>query len=338
MPQSAQRKRRFALLITVALAHTACALKPVAQAPDAPVAPFAAKSLTYVATLDNVRLGYADKFLRVLFGRNEYRLERPVAIAARDKNLYIADAGAHIIFRYDIARKILTKIGSAGDKLAGEAGGIYVAANGDFYVADPVGQQVLKFSRNGDLLQTFRDAPNISRPIAVAVDENSGRLFVADEVYSHVVVFNAEGEAIQGIGARGLNAGPGNFRVITDMAMAPAGLYVTDRVELRVQLLDLQGKFVRSFGQQELIFPLAIARDAHGRVYVTDRSDNRLRIFDAQGQLIEAVGHNGSGPGEFRLANDMAIADDSLYIADSLNGRIQVFKIEPPKTEMSAIK
>ena len=73
--------------------------------PDAPVAPFAAKSLTYVTTLDNLRLAYSGKVLRTLFGHNEYRLERPVAIAARNNNLYIADAGTHIIFRYDIAKK-----------------------------------------------------------------------------------------------------------------------------------------------------------------------------------------------------------------------------------------
>ncbi|MDH4275028.1 MAG: 6-bladed beta-propeller [Gammaproteobacteria bacterium] len=309
----------------------ACAHKPGVVAPvGTTVGTFVAKSLNYIQTLDTFSLGYTNKFLKDTLGNNTHRLVRPVAIAARDNHLYIADAGVHILFRYSLAKKLLEKIGTAGDQLVGEAGGIYVAASGEIYVADPAGQQVLKFAPNGGVLQSFRDGPNISRPIAVAVDESTGRVFVADELYSHVVVFSAAGEAIQGIGARGLNAGPGNFRIITDMAMTPEGLYVSDRVELRMQLIDLQGKFARSFGQSDLIFPLAIARDTYGRIYVTDRTDNRLRIFDSAGQLIETVGRNGNGPGEFRLPNDMAIAGDSLYIADSLNGRIQVFKVLPP--------
>lgn len=326
MPQSTQGKRWFALLIVSALAVSACAHRGGVNN-----APFSAHTLKYDTTWERFPLEYRNfGILAGLLGANKQRLVRPVAIAARDRSLYIADAGEHLLYRFDLNTKLLHKIGDAGDQLTGEAGGIYVTANGDIYVTDPLGQRVLKFSRSGSLLQTFRDAANISRPLSVAVDEATGRVFVADEVFSHVVIFSPEGEPLQGIGARGLNAGPGNFRVITDMAMAPEGVYVTDRVELRVQLIGLDGKYVRNFGQSDLIFPLAIARDQYGRMFISDRSDNRLRVFDNQGQLIEIVGRNGSGPGEFRLANDMAIDGDRLYVADSLNGRIQVFKILPP--------
>ncbi len=322
MPQGTARRHRAALLslaFVVGLVQAG-----MAQAADA-----VSNNLEFLYELKIANLGQGSGFKRALFGPDQARLERPVALDVRDGEMFIADAGALIIYRYDLKAGTLLPVGKAGMQLVGDAGDLTIASDGSFYVTDPDGHQVLRFSREGRLLQVFRDEANLSRPISVAVDEERGQILVADELFSHIVVFDAEtAQAVRGIGRRG-RLGPARFRIITDMVFNDGRLYVAERVEWRLQVLDAEGRFLTHFGHDELRFPQALAVTDDGRVLVADRMDNRIRIY-RDGRLVERVGRNGSGPGEFRLVNDMTVDGDLLYVADSLNGRIQVFRILPP--------
>lgn len=330
MPQGTSRKRRPALLIGLALVVVACATprQPTASSVVAPAPVQTAKTLEHIESLTVVGLGSGDLFKRAVFGADNHTLERPTAVAVRNGSVLVADGGVNAIFRYGLATRRMEKIADVGAYFTGDASSIYIASDGSFYVTDPLGQQALRFSYHGKLLQVYHDAANLSRPIAIAVDEAQGEVLIADEVYSHIVVFSAEeGRPLLGMGDRG--RGAGRFRIITDMAAAAEGYYVSDRVENRMQLLDKQGQFVMSFGQADLVFPQAIAVSDDGYVFVADRADNRIKVFH-RGELIDTVGRNGSADGEFRLIADMAAADNRLYVADSLNQRVQVFRIKPP--------
>jgi hypothetical protein len=193
-----------------------------------------------------------------------------------------------------------------------------------FYVTDVEGRRALHFSPDGSLLKVYKHAPNIFRPIALTVDEKRQQVLVADETYSHIVSFDMEkAEPIYGMGDRG--EGPGKFRIITDMIAIPDGYLVSDRIELRVQVLDKQGEYVANFGQGIVTFPTALATDKQGRFYVSDKADSTIKVFKA-GKLIDQIGANGYGAGEFRYISDMKVLDNQLYVVDSLNGRIQVFE------------
>jgi len=43
--------------------------------------------------------------------------------------------------------------------------------------------------------------------------------------------------------------------------------------------------------------------------------------------LLATVGGTGASPGRFKGITDVALESGFLYVADSLNGRIQVFKV-----------
>jgi sugar lactone lactonase YvrE len=74
-----------------------------------------------------------------------------------------------------------------------------------------------------------------------------------------------------------------------------------------------------------------VAVDQFGHVYVVDALFNNLQIFDLSGKLLLIVGGSGTAPGEFALPNGIAIgADNRIYVADSLNHRIQVFQYIGP--------
>jgi hypothetical protein len=269
--------------------------------------------------------GVSGTFARYVVGSdNEITFIKPVAVGGVGDILYIVDAGARTVFRYDLLTKEIKPIGDVGIQFIGEPGNIYVAKDLSFYIVDSVGKQVLHFTADGLLNYTYKDALNLSRPMDVYVDELTKDVYVADGSFSHIVVFNEFGKSLRAIGGRG--TGPGRFRAITYMTYGRDGLFVTDRLELPIQVLTLDGQFRYSFGESQQVFPTAIAINDDQLVFVSDKSDNTIRVYE-HGELRSIVGGGGSAPGRFRLITGMWVKGQFLYVADSLNRRVQVLRI-----------
>ncbi len=329
MSQGTQRKHRAALQVAAALALamlSACATKP--QPPVHASVGAEAPVLRFDRMIKDVGLGAGDAIKWVIVGRDRETLKRPVSVGIGHGVMYIADGDLNAIFRYDLERRRMEQVWNSGDFIAEDAGDIFVAPDQSFFVADTSGRRVLHVTRTGTILQSYEDGPNITRPVAVHVDAAKREVLVADEVYSHVVSFDQNKRVPQyGIGGRG--EGEGKFRIITDMLVTDDAFYIGDRVELRVQKLDREGRFIEEIGAGEIMFPTALARDAYGRLYVADKMDSKIKVFDGN-KLIAVVGKNGYDRGEFRFISDMKVHDNELFVVDSLNGRIQVFRIQPP--------
>jgi DNA-binding beta-propeller fold protein YncE len=263
---------------------------------------------------------------RAIGDLEEVRLEQPVAVGGVENMLYIVDAGSKLVYRYDLVVNKIEPIKEIATHFVGEPGNIYVAKDRSFYVVDTLGRQVLYFAEDGRLLTRFQDLANLSRPMDVLVNEESGDVYVADGSFSHIVVFNKMGQTMRAIGRRG--TGPGRFSAITAITYGVDGLYVLDRLELPVQVLTWDGEYRYSFGESELVFPAAVAVDRGQRVFVADRSDNTIRVYQ-NGQLIMEYGGSGSMPGRFFQITGMWVNANLLYVADSLNRRVQVLRINP---------
>jgi len=271
--------------------------------------------------------GFSGQLGRLMIGEaDEIELQNPVAVGGVDGMLYIVDAGPKIVYKYDLVTNEIEPLGSIATHFQGDPGNIYVASDRSFYVVDSIGRQVLHFSEHGELRTVFQDLANLSRPIDVIVNEKSGDVLVADGSFSHIVVFNRIGKAIGAIGQRG--TGPGRFRTITFMTSGADGLYVLDRLELPVQVIDWQGNYRYSFGESELSDPSAIAVDRDQRAFISDGSTNNIQVYQ-DGQLILTFGGGGSAAGRFRLISGLWINGNLLYVADSLNRRVQVLRINP---------
>lgn len=271
--------------------------------------------------------GYAGQLNRLIIGEaDEIKLQQPVAVGGVDGLLYIVDAGPKVVYKYDLITNEIEPIKEIAIHFQDVPGNIYVAKDHSFYIVDSIGRKVLHFSEQGQLLMTFQDLANLSRPMDVAVNEKTGDVLVADGSFSHIVVFNSMGKATNAIGQRG--TGPGRFRAITFLTGSADDLYVLDRLELPVQVIDWQGRYRYSFGESNLLFPNAIAVDKDQRAYISDRSSNTIQVYQ-DGKLIMTFGGGGSAPGRFRMVTGMWIDGNLLYVADSLNQRVQVLRINP---------
>ena len=74
----------------------------------------------------------------------------------------------------------------------------------------------------------------------------------------------------------------------------------------------------------ELGDPRSLAVDTQGRVYVVDSKPATIKVFTPDGKLVRSIGHEGEGPGEFRVGF-IAIRDDHLVLQDPQLSRTTVW-------------
>ena len=69
-----------------------------------------------------------------------------------------------------------------------------------------------------------------------------------------------------------------------------------------------------------------LLRDSDGRFYLTDWQEHTVWICDSEGRLIRRLGREGSGPGELRFPSGIAVFEDRVFVVDTDNRRVMVFK------------
>jgi DNA-binding beta-propeller fold protein YncE len=86
------------------------------------------------------------------------------------------------------------------------------------------------------VVRTFGSA-NLHQPQGVAVDPDTGNVWVADTSFNRVVEFTDTGAFVLAFGRAG--AGPGQFNKPTHIAVDGGLLYVADTWNDRVQVFSL---------------------------------------------------------------------------------------------------
>lgn len=216
--------------------------------------------------------------------------------------MYDSCAGSSVppVMKFDASGKLLTAFG-AGMFIFPHK--IYIDRDNNVWVidgrgvnererkADPAetgkGHTVVKFSPEGRVLLTIGRAGTAGHPPEALTQPNSiviapnGDLFIAEghggqtsgappETVSRISKFTKDGVFIKSFGK--LGAAPGEFKLPHDIAMDPQGrLYVADRGNFRIQILDQEGAFITEWKQFSRPSGIAI-RD--GMIYVADSESN----------------------------------------------------------------
>ena len=138
-----------------------------------------------------------------------------------------------------------------------------------------VGHQVFKFSPDGRLLMTLgvagggTGAEGFYQPNDVVTGPD-GRIFVAEGHggdNARIVVFDADGKYLKEFGKKG--TGPVEFDQPHALAFDSRGrLFVGDRSNNRIQILDAEGRFIEEWHQFSR--PSGIYIDSNDMIYVAD--------------------------------------------------------------------
>jgi DNA-binding beta-propeller fold protein YncE len=180
---------------------------------------------------------------------------------------------------------------------------VYVDPDGNVWVVDarsanererkktpnekPKGHTVVKFSRQGKVLLTIgtpgtagNPPEALTEPTSIVVAPN-GDIFIAEGhsgqaadsppgTVARISRFAKDGRFVRSFGK--LGSGPAEFRTPHDITLDPQGrLWVADRGNMRIQILDQNGTFVDEWMQFSRPSGIAIR---NGRVYVTDSESN----------------------------------------------------------------
>ena len=177
------------------------------------------------------------------------------------------------------------------------------------------------------LLSEKSPAVILQRPQSGAVDGN-GRIYITDVSRQAVYVFDEKAGKLLVWEMAAENT---RFEIPIGIAVGANGeVLVADAGLGEVFRLNSAGVPVGSFGKGVLKHPTGLARDAiHGRVYVADTHAHQIRVFDDAGTVLATLGsgQRSEVPGEFNSPTHLAFADGKLYVADTLNARIQVLEV-----------
>jgi sugar lactone lactonase YvrE len=194
-------------------------------------------------------------------------------------------------------------------------GNIWATDTNDEETGIPIGQQVLKISPDGKVLQTIGTAGvsgngpyTFDQPTGVSIAPN-GDIFVSDghsgnkSRSARVVKYSPDGRFIKAWGRQGPE--PGNFGDPHDLFVGGSKgyVYVADRQNNRIQVFDQDGNFItawRQFGQ-----PSSVHVDQHDNIFVGSTYQDPSR-----GSVNRAT----TGPNDRAIVIGNAITGELKYL------------------------
>jgi len=269
-----------------------------------------------------------------------------------DGKFYVTDALAGSVFIYnshfDLAGKL---IGIAGELKGFDSPlGIAVDTEGNIYVGNNGRDNVEVYRADGIFKRTIDDG-NIEMPNDMVLDLK-GNLYVVDSKADMIKVYDPAGQWLRDIGGPGNGTGNLNFPVSAVIVHSPsdqddsAVLYVADQGHAKIQVYDLSGSPITSFGEKIAAFSSdwqgkfakiqSLDFDSQNRLHVLDCYLNKIQILNPDVTLapgadryIDAYGEFGHNKGQLNLPMDIFIIDSSQMMVTNA-GNHKVEKINYP--------
>uniref|UniRef100_A0A1B6CX18 B-box C-terminal domain-containing protein n=1 Tax=Clastoptera arizonana TaxID=38151 RepID=A0A1B6CX18_9HEMI len=159
------------------------------------------------------------------------------------------------------------------------------------------------------------------QPVAVAMDNLAGTLYVVDTGNSRLKVLTPDLQLVRHLDCEGLSG-----RSCTGVAVNEDGewLAVVNWRSRFVTRLSNLGDTLSAFTHTLFQEPIDVAIDSnYGHILVADNGPSCVFVFDTEGKLLFQVGKKGSQKGCFNLISCVTIGPGGeIVVADS---RIQVF-------------
>jgi DNA-binding beta-propeller fold protein YncE len=195
---------------------------------------------------------------------------------------------------------------------------------------------VLQFDPYGNFvhyLGDYQGEPEFTSPGGIAIDRKRGRLFVVDSPRSLLFMLDLNGKVLKTIGRLRTGAGVTVFDYPSEVAVSGDRVFVLDASGSRIQILDTECNLMGSFSIPHGSDPLigrenGLSADQQGNLYVSSIYGSVIRAFSPDGRLLATFGQSGLRVGEFEGPTGLWIdSANRLYVADSGNGRVQMFQL-----------
>lgn len=173
-----------------------------------------------------------------------------------------------------------------------------------------------------------------SDPQDIAVDNNSGRIYVIYNQSQHVQVYGNTGEFLYNLGGEGSGAGQFGEDLTRGIAVDGSGrLFVNDPGNRRIQVFDNDGNFLTKWTLADDAKGYDLAVDAsRDRVYVTTSYLSypyvrNVHVYDTKGNFLFILGNRGTGPGQYLYPSYIGVDEVSgnIYVGDPKDDSILAY-------------
>jgi sugar lactone lactonase YvrE len=195
------------------------------------------------------------------------------------------------------------------------------------------------------------------QPTDVAWNAN-GDIFISDGyVNARVAKFDKNGDWVKSFGEPG--SGPGQLNTPHSIATdAKGNVYVANRGNVRVEVFDSDGKYLRN-----IKLDVPVPADAHAAIgatpgpnapagtmsagapwaicitpgpnqvlYAADAYPGRIYKVSLDGKVLGVLGKAGKQPKQFGWIHEIACpSENELYVAEILNWRVQKLQLHPER-------
>jgi len=279
-----------------------------------------------------------NRFLTYAYGRPSVIAAPKYVVTDSRHRVVVSDPSAASVHVLDPQDKTSFRLVAGKGYRVHEPAGVAVDADDNLYVADSDGGMVVVFDANGNFLRylgDYKGEPEFLSPRGIAIDQRNQHLFVVDTPASRVIELDLAGHFIKQLGRARSGSGDRQFEWPTQIAVNHENIFVLDRWGTRVQVLDLNlnpvGSFELTDSSNPEHFPEnGMGTDEQGRVYVSLSSNSVIQIYTSDGKQLSSFGQTGIRVGQFAGPGGLWIdSDNRLYVADSGNGRVQMFQLKP---------
>jgi DNA-binding beta-propeller fold protein YncE len=182
----------------------------------------------------------------------------------------------------------------------------------------------------------------------------AGNTYISDGyINSRIAKVSKDGDWLRSWGEPGSK--PGQFDTPHSIALdTQNNIYVADRGNHRIQVFDVDGKFIRQITIDVPVDPnarpaignktehptgsripgspwaICITPPPHQVLYSADAFPGRIYKLSLDGKVLGMFGKSGKQLGQFGWIHEMACpSENELYVAELLNWRVQKLILEP---------
>lgn len=275
----------------------------------------------------------------------------------KDGNLYIADAGAHVIL---ICSRDGEQVGSIGEGILQTPTGVYVTEDGTVYVADKDAKKVFVFDAQGNVTAEYGkpDSPIYGnsmdfKPTKVVANKTGTMYIICEGNMNGIVQLSpVEGGSFLGyFGTNYTSLSPFQMiqrviltdaqraQMLSNIPSTPTNLHIDDTEliytvtqgdkETSLKKLNIAGKNLLDSDPYYADLPAAVTTGNYNNILVAD-SDGYIYEYNEDGELLFMFGGRDDGRQRVGLCNKVeAIAvdeDDRIYLLDSDKKQIHIFE------------
>lgn len=263
-------------------------------------------------------------------------------------NIWVVDKGSNMILRIRPEGHVDWVFGRKGEASHLQVPPDYVSVMARMLETMGVNMEVPQGLNPRNPLPVHRDN-EFNQPTDVAWDSQGNSYFTDGYINSRVAKVNAKGEWIASWGS--LGSGPVQFDTPHGVAVGPNDeIYVADRGNRRIQVLDTEGNFIRQFtidvpvdtsrgkivygaenpnGTRGSLAPgapdaLCMTPGPNPVLFVGDLYPSRIYKVSLQGELLGVYGQPGRNLGEFGWIHAIACpSEDEIWVGELVNWRVQ---------------